>query len=123
MKDYTGAPIPSDQAWRIFDDWKSRGREIGVIFHGCSGVSVYTMGFVASARNGALRLQSDSAAASFNLTLASFRYGPFLTWPNWPNPPIVEMTAIRAGLANGDCLILADGLRPDSLPPRSTLPQ
>jgi hypothetical protein len=54
MTDYTGTPIPADQAWRTFDQWQSNGREIGVIFYGCSGVSLYTMGFVASARNGTL---------------------------------------------------------------------
>ena len=119
MTDYTGSPIPPDQAWRTFDDWQTRGCEIGVIFFGCSGVSLSTMGFVASARNGTLLLQNETARASFNLALANFRYGPFLTWPQWPNPPIVEMTAIRAALENGDCLILADGLRPESLPQRA----
>lgn len=119
MTDYTGTPIPSDQAWRTFDDWHSNRREVGVIFYGCSGVSLYTMGFVAAARNGTLQLQSDSAKASFNLALANFRYGPFLTWPNWPYPPIVEMTAIRARMENGDCLILAAGLRPNAVPARA----
>lgn len=122
MRDYTGTPIPTDQAWRTFDIWKTSRRQIGVIFYGCSGVSLYTMGFVASARNGTLRLHSDTANASFNLALADFRSGPFLTWPNWPSPPIVEMTAIRARMENGDYLILADGLRPESLLPL-TLPQ
>jgi hypothetical protein len=119
MTDYTGTPIPPDEAWRTFDDWQSNGREIGVIFYGCSGVSLYTMGFVASARNETLQLQSDTAKASFNLALANFRYGPFLTWPNWPYPQIVEMTAIRARMENGDWLILADGLRPESIPARA----
>lgn len=119
MTDYTGAPIPPEQAWRTFDDWKSSGREIGVIFYGCSGARILTMGTIASARNGTLLLQSDTASASFNLTLASFTFGPFLTWPRWPYPPIIEMTAVRARLENGDCLILADGLRPESLPPRA----
>jgi hypothetical protein len=56
MTDHTGAPISADQAWRTFDDWQSNGRELGVIFYGCSGVSLYTMGFVASARNGTLQV-------------------------------------------------------------------
>ena len=51
------------------------------------------MGFVESMRNGALLLKSDTARASFNLALAIFTYGPFPTWPKWPYPPIVEMTA------------------------------
>src|SRR5216683_1837466 len=73
MTDYTGTPIPTDQAWRTFGDWKSSGREIGVIFYGGSG-SLYTMGFVQSARNGKLQLESDTARASFNLARASFTY-------------------------------------------------
>jgi len=114
MTDYAGNPIPPDQALSTFDAWKSSGREIGVIFYGCSGVALYTMGFVASARNGTLRLQSDTPNASFDLALANFRSGPFFTWPRWPSGPIVEMTAIRARVENGDWLILADGLRPES---------
>jgi hypothetical protein len=46
MADYTGTPIPADQAWRIFGDWKSSGREIGAIFWGCSGTNILTMGFL-----------------------------------------------------------------------------
>jgi hypothetical protein len=111
MADYTGTPIPADRAWRIFGDWKSSGREIGAIFYGCSGANILTMGFVESTRNGTLLLKSDTARASFNLALANFTYGPFLTWPKWPYPPIVEMTAVRALMENGDRLILADGLR------------
>jgi len=119
MTDYTGSPIPPEQAWRTFDDWQSSRREIGVIFYGCSGVSLSTMGFVASARNGTLLLHSETGRASFRLASANFSYGPFQTWPKWPYPPIVEMTAIRAALENGDYLILADGLRPESLPQRA----
>jgi hypothetical protein len=77
------------------------------------------MGFVDSMRDGKLLLNNDTARASFNLTLANFTYGPFPTWPRWPYPPIVEMTAVRARLENGDWLILPDGLRPESLPLRA----
>jgi hypothetical protein len=111
--------IPTDQAWRMFGDWKSSGREIGVIFYGCSGNSLYTMGFVESARNGKLLLKSDTARASFNLVRANFTYGPVQTWPRWPSPPIVEVMAVQAQLENGDWLALAEGLRPESLPPRA----
>ena len=93
MADYTGTPIPAGQAWRIFGAWKSSGREVGAIFCGCSGTNILTMGFVESMRNGTLLLKSDTARASFNLALAIFTYGPFPTWPKWPYPPIVEMTA------------------------------
>jgi hypothetical protein len=119
MADYTGTPIPSDQAWRIFSAWKSSRREIGAIFYGCSGTSILTMGFVEPTCNGALLVKNDTARASFNLTLANFTYGPFPTWPKWPYPPIVEMTAVRARMENGDWLILVDGLRPESLPSRA----
>jgi hypothetical protein len=96
MTDYTGTPIPTDQAWRTFGDWKSSEREIGVIFYGGSGTSLYTMGFVESARNGKLLLKSDTVRASFNLTQANFTYGPVQTWPKWPSPPIVEVIAVQA---------------------------
>jgi hypothetical protein len=98
MTDYTGTPIQPDQAWRIFDDWKASHREVGIIFYGSSGTSLYTMGVVESARNGKLLLKS-----------AALR-------PKWPSPPIVEVMSVQAQLANGDWLALAEGLRPDSLP-------
>lgn len=122
MTDYTGTPIPSDQAWRTFAEWKSTGREIGVIFYGSSGASLYTMGFVEGVRSGRLVLKSDTARACFNLTGATFTYGPIKTWPRWPSPPIVEVAAVQATLENGDWLALADGLQPDYFPQRS-LPQ
>jgi hypothetical protein len=74
--------IPTNQAWRTFGDWKTSGREIGVIFYGCSGNSLYTMGFVESARNGKLLLKNDTARVSFNLVRANFTHeGPILTSP------------------------------------------
>lgn len=117
MTDYTGTPIPTDQAWRTFGDWKNGGREIGAIFYSGSGTSLYTMGFVESACNGRLLLKSDTVRASFNLMRAYFTYGSVQTWPKWPAPPIVEMIAVQARLENGDWLVLAEGLRPESLPP------
>ena len=51
MADY-GKPIPTDQAWRTFGDWQIHELEVGAIFFGNSGSSLYTMGFVESARNG-----------------------------------------------------------------------
>lgn len=119
MTDYRGTPIPTDQAWRTFSDWKGNGREIGVIFYGGSGTSLYTMGFIESARNGRLLLKGDLVRASFNLTRANFSYGPVPTWPKWPSPPIVEVVAVQARLENGDRVVLAEGLRPESLPPRA----
>ena len=119
MTEYTGTPIPTDQAWRTFSDWKGNGREIGVIFYGGSGTSLYTMGFIESARNGRLLLKGALVRASFNLTRANFTYGPVQTWPKWPSPPIVEVIAVQAQLENGDWLALAEGLRPESLPQRA----
>ena len=119
MPDHRGTPIPTDQAWRTSSDWKVNGREIGVIFYGGSGTSLYTMGFIESASNGKLLLKSDTVRASFNLTRATFTYGPVQTWPKWPSPPIVEVIAVQAQLENGDWLALAEGLRPESLPPRA----
>lgn len=112
MPDYTGAPIPTDQVWRIFNGWEDSRREIGVIFYGGSGTSLYTMGFVESARNGKLLLMGSKLRASFDLKQAKFTYGPLQTWPKWPSPPIVEVIAVRAQLENGDWLVLAEGLRP-----------
>jgi hypothetical protein len=119
VTDYRGTPIPTDQAWRTFSDWKGNGREIGVIFYGGSGTSLYTMGFIESARNGRLLLKGALVRASFNLTRANFTYGPVQTWPKWPSPPIVEVIAVQAQLENGDWLALAEGLRPESLPQRA----
>ena len=85
-----------------------------MIFWGRSA-NLYTMGTVTSLKNGRLELKGDLARASFNLTGASFKYGPMQTWPRWPSPPIVEMNALRAEFANGDYLALAEGLTPGSI--------
>jgi hypothetical protein len=115
MPDYTGATIPTDQVWRIFGGWKSSGREIGVIFYGGSGTSLSTMGVVESACHGKLLLMGSKLRASFDLKQANFTYGPVQTWPKWPSAPIVEIIAVRAQLEDGGWLVLAEGLRPDSL--------
>jgi hypothetical protein len=122
MPDYTGAPIPTDQVWRIFNGWEDSRRKIGVIFYGGSGTSLYTMGFVESARNGKLLLMGSKLRASFDLKQAKFTYGPLQTWPKWPSPPIVEVIAVRAQLENGAWLVLAEGLHPEALP-SLTLPE
>src|ERR1035438_3914523 len=86
MTDYTGTPISTDHAWRTFDDWEAQAREIGEIFYGGSGTSVYTMGLIQSPGNGRLTVKGDTVRASFNLARASFTYGPVQTWPKWPSP-------------------------------------
>jgi hypothetical protein len=118
MTDSTGNPMMPDEAWRTFDDWKRSGQQIGVVFYGGSGSSLYSIGSVESAHNGKLLLKNDKARASFNLAGATFVYGPIQTWPRWPSPPVVEVIAVQALLQNGDWLALAEGLRPDSLPQR-----
>lgn len=114
MKDYLGAPIERQVAWQLFDRWKNLEQEIGVIFWSrCA--SLYTLAVVESARNGSVQLKGEVARASFNLAEATFTYGPMQTWPRWPLPPIVEVTALRAKFANGEYLILAEGLTPQSV--------
>jgi hypothetical protein len=93
--------IPTNQAWRTFGDWKTSGREIGVIFYGCSGNSLYTMGFVESARNGKLLLKSDTARVSFNLVRrfsltkarSLRRVSSISVRPKHPPRPIKELDA------------------------------
>lgn len=114
MEKYSGTPIEAHQAWQMFDRWKSRDQEIGVIFWGRSA-NLYTLGRIASVKNGRVELKGESARASFNLTGAVFKYGPMQTWPNWPSPPIVEVNALRAEIPNGDYLALAEGLTPQSI--------
>lgn len=118
MTESTAKPITSDEACRTFDQWKTGRREIGVIFYGSTGHSLYAMGRVDTVRNGRLFLKGDTLRLSFNLDRATFAYGAVQTWPRWPNPPIVEVMAVQAQLGNGDWLALAEGLRPESLPPR-----
>jgi hypothetical protein len=114
MENYLGTPIEPNEAWQIFDRWKSTGQQIGVIFWGRSG-NMYTLGKVGGAKNGRLHLTSETARASFNLVGATFSYGPMQTWPRWPSPPIVEVNALSAILPGGDYLALAEGLRPESI--------
>lgn len=118
MNDYSGTPIEIHQAWEILDRWRSRRQEIGIIFWGRSA-NVYTLGQVESAGNGRIQLKGEDARASFNLTGASFKFGPMQTWPRWPSPPIVDITALRAEFENGDYLVLAEGLKPPSISPPS----
>ena len=101
--------------------WRNHRHEIGVIFWGRSA-NVYTLGLIESASHGRIELTGSGARASFNLTGASFRFGPMQTWPRWPSPPIVEVNALRVEFENGDYLALAEGLAP---PPISSpsLPQ
>jgi hypothetical protein len=58
MDNYSGTPIEAHEAWQIFDRWKNRGQDIGVIFWSRSA-NLYTMGSVASLKNGRLDLKGD----------------------------------------------------------------
>jgi hypothetical protein len=109
-----GQPIPPDRAWRIFEDWRASGREIGALFVSTSGHS-FTLGTLQSARNGTVRFQGESGSATFRLKDAQFSYGPMMTWPRWPNPPIVEIIGLQATTPNGTWVVMSDGLRAQSL--------
>jgi hypothetical protein len=106
--------IPPDPAWRIFSDWQASAKEIGILFVSQSG-SIATSCTLKAARNGTVILRSDSAGASFHLKGATVFYGPMQTWPRWPYPPIVEVIALQAVLPSGAWIVMAEGLRPESL--------
>src|SRR5258708_32621350 len=93
-----GAPLEQHEAWRMFDEWRAESREIGIMFHGASG-SVTTSGTVTQARMGRLQLNSQTAEVSFRLRGANFTYGPVQMFPNWPNPPAIEVMAAQAWVA------------------------
>jgi hypothetical protein len=115
---FEGRLIAPDHAWRRFAEWQSAGKQIGLWFVSKSG-SVRTAGAVESARDGRVQLRGQSAHAAFNLREAQFTYGPFQVFPRWPMGPMVELLALQAFLANGDWLVLAEGLMPERLPPRA----
>ena len=104
--------ISSEQAWRILDEWRAGGRELGVWYVAKSG-SIRTLGTVKSARNGRLALRGVAARADFDLKGARFTHGPFQMFPRWPAGPRVEVTAVQAFLENGEWLVLAVGQSPE----------
>lgn len=116
MEGYSGTPIEAGEAWRMFDRWRTRGQEIGVIFWSRSA-NLYALGVLESAKAGRIQIKGEAASASFNLAGVNFKYGPMQTWPRWPSPPIVEVLALRAEFENGDFLALAEGLAPPPLSP------
>jgi len=118
-----GTPMPPEDAWRIFDAWKSGGKEIGLLFCGRSASTVISsLCTVRAARNGLLQLKGESTGVTLNLQLAKFTYGPMQVFPRWPAPPAVEILALQAFLATGDWLVLAEGYVPKELSPMA-LPQ
>jgi hypothetical protein len=108
-------PISADRAWRLFSDWKENHKEIGLLFVSKSG-TFSTAGTLRSARNGTVVMRGDGGCgAILHLKDAQFTYGPVMTHPNWPNPPMVEIVALQAYTANGTWIVMSEGLRPQSL--------
>ena len=116
MPDPAAGPLSHNDAWRIFDQWRSAGKEIGVMFLGRHG-SLATAGTVTSAKMGRLQINSDTTEATFNLKDANFLHGPVQLFPRWPYPPPVEVIGVQAYWPAGDWLVLAEGFRPKSVPP------
>jgi hypothetical protein len=108
--------LPRDQAWRMIFEWRTKAKEIGVLFVSQLG-TLRGLATVTSAFNGTIQLSTDAAMASFNLREATFLYGPMQTWPRWPYPPILEVMALHALLPHGTWLCIAEGLKPDAIPP------
>ena len=109
--------LPRDQAWRMISDWKKNAEEIGVVFVSQLG-TLRALATVTTAVNGAIQLSTAAAMASFNLREGTLMYGPMQTWPRWPYPPIVDVMALHALLPHGTWLCIAEGLKPDAIPPR-----
>jgi len=109
-------PLPADQAWRMFDNWKTRGQEVGVLLCGKAG-TISTLGRVSSARNGRVHIQGQTAGAWLNLKGATFTRGPLQVYPQWPSGPVVEVMAVQAYLPGGDWLAMAEDAVPAALAP------
>ncbi len=114
----TGQPIGSEEAWRMFDDWKRDGKELGIYLASRTG-SVATLAVIQSVRNGRVTLKGEAVSVTLNLKNAEFAYGPVQMFPRWPSPPMVEVTALQAMVNGTDWLVLAEGLIPEALAPLS----
>jgi len=115
---FEGRLIPEADAWRRFDDWRARRAEIGMVFV-AKPATLSGIGTVRSVRNGMLRIQGSTASSSFNLKDAKFTYGPMQFFPRWPMGPAVELMAVSAYMPAGEWLVLAEGLPPEALAPRT----
>jgi hypothetical protein len=117
-QEIVGTPISADEAWRVLDDWKAKGKEIGLLYCARSGSAVLSaMCTVRTVRNGVLQLKGDGAGASLHLKMAKFTYGPMQVWPRWPAGPTVEVLALQAYLATGEWVVMAEGYLPKELSP------
>lgn len=113
-QEMAGTPVPSEEAWRVLDDWKARRKEIEMLF-----CKTLREGRHICHVHGAYRAnqRGDGAGTSLDLKLAHFTYGPMAVWPNWPAGPTVDVLAPQACLATGDWLVLAEGYLPKELSP------
>jgi hypothetical protein len=117
-QEIVGTPLPPEDAWRMFDEWRADRKEIGLLFCGRSGTTVISaLCTVRATRSGVLQLKGETTGASLNLKQARFTYGPMQVFPRWPAPPPVEILALQAFLATGDWLVLAEGYVPKELSP------
>jgi hypothetical protein len=117
-QELVGTPISPDEAWRILDDWRAQGKEIGMLYAARSATAtIASMCRVRAVRNGLLQVRGESGGASLNLKLAKFTYGPMQVWPRWPAGPSAEVLALQAYLPTGDWLVLAEGYLPKELSP------
>ena len=110
-----GTPMETDRAWRMFSDWTSSGKEIGM-WYVSQPSRFLAFGMMTSARNGTIQFQTETARATFDLKEARFTFGPMQTWPRWPNPPVVEVMALQVYLPRGAWLVMVEGLRPQAVP-------
>jgi hypothetical protein len=122
MDEYRSAAIEVQDAMEMLGKWKSEKREIGVIFWG-RAANVYTVGTLKSITARRIEIQGQGARATFSLAGASFRFGPMHTWPQWPSPPIVMLSALRAEFESGEYLALAEGLTPTPTVGAPALPE
>jgi hypothetical protein len=114
----TGEPIVATEAWRMLDDWKRAGIELGMYWAGRSGSVAAQVG-VESTHAGRVVLKGESVSVTLNLKGAEFAFGPVKMFPRWPSPPMVEVMALQAILHGTDWLVLAEGLMPEALEPTS----
>jgi hypothetical protein len=114
--DYSAPAIPVHKAWRLLDEWKMKGQELGIWVAG-PAASASGVAAIAAVRNGAVELKGENWGMRLNLRDAEFSYGPMPTWPRWPAPPVVDVIALQAMIGGREWVVLAEGWRPTSLPP------
>src|SRR5689334_6963712 len=99
--EFLGEPLPLEDAWRLFDQWRASGKEVGLVLCGKSG-TVTALGRIISVRNGQIEIRGAGAGAWVQLKSATFTSGPLPVFPGWPAGPMVEVAAIQAYLPSGE---------------------